>query len=261
MSDPRVSVIIPTCDRPQLVHRAVRSVLAQSSAAREIILVDDASSFDYVSALRALDPSIHVVRLERNAGPAVARNAGLRAATSELVAFLDDDDEFHPGYLARAAAALAEAPATVGLCWTGVLLKPSNSDDPRASRVRDFAPRIRDQRSLLLAFLSIGLGHGVTVRRECFAQVGGFSEDLRLVEDTEWFLRFLSHGYLPTVVPGVHVTVHCHEDPRLTSLEHDSARLHECGVVLERMAAVLDAHPYLRDKLRFAVGLSGQDPL
>lgn len=258
MSLPSVSVIIPTFDRPALAERAVRSVLAQTHRPREIIIVDDASAERYAPALGRLDPAITVLELEANRGPAGARNAGLRAATSELVAFLDDDDEYLPSCLGSVASALAGAHRTVGLCWTGVLLELAGGGGPRASRIRDLAPRIVDRRSLLESFLAIGLGHGVAVRRECFLEVGGFSEELRLVEDTEWFLRFLSRGYTPMAVPGVFVTVHCHRGSRLTSVERDAARLRECEVVLDRMAPFLAGHPYLRVALQHAIGLSGR---
>jgi glycosyltransferase involved in cell wall biosynthesis len=257
MREASISVIIPTFDRPKLAERALESVRCQTRKAGEIIVVDDGSRRCYAETLGLHDPAIRVIRLGTNLGPAAARNAGLRVASGEIICFLDDDDEYHPQYLSVVNEALREAPADVGLCWTGVLVKWCESTRLQ-SRVRDYSPRIRDRKSLLQSFLSIGLGHGVAVRRSCFAEVGPFCEGLRLVEDTEWFLRFLARGYVPLAIPGVHVTVHCHEESRLTSAERDIARRRECEVVLIRMAAFLTGHPDLRDMLQSTVGLSGR---
>lgn len=250
-----VSVIVPTFERPALAERAIVSVLRQTHAPGEVIVVDDGSPSDYGARLASLDPSIRVVRLDRNHGPAGARNAGLAIASGDVVCFLDDDDEYHSTYVARVTDALAASPEDVGLCWTGVLLKRNGA---AGDRVRDYAGAIHDRRSLLESFLAIGLGHGIAVKRRCFTDVGAFSDDLRLAEDTEWFLRFLARGYLPTVVPGVEVTVHCHDGERLTDVDRDVARRRECGVVLDRMASFLDGYPYLRAMLVNAVGLSGR---
>src|SRR5262249_31580706 len=150
---------IPTFDRPKLAERALESVRCQTIKAGEIIIVDDGSRLPYAARVGQEDPTIRVIRLGKNLGPAAARNAGLRVASGEIICFLDDDDEYHPEYLSVVNEALLEASADVGLCWTGVVIKWRESKRMQ-SRVRDYAPRIHDEKSLLQSFLSIGLGHG-----------------------------------------------------------------------------------------------------
>lgn len=98
---PAVSIIIPTFRRPERAVEAARSALAQAcSAPFEVVLVDNDPSGSALALLRAMsDPRISVVH-EPRAGVANARNAGLRAATGDLIAFLDDDEIAPPDWLA-----------------------------------------------------------------------------------------------------------------------------------------------------------------
>lgn len=99
-----VSVVVPTRNRPALLREAVGSVLTQSHAALEVVVVDDGDDppepFD--------DPRVRVVRNEGPAGASGARNTGLRAARGDLIAYLDDDNLMGPHWL-RALVARAEA--------------------------------------------------------------------------------------------------------------------------------------------------------
>ena len=96
-----VSVVVPCYRCEQTIERAVESVAKQTLLPAEIILVDDASSDATPEVLRRLQLRfgrdwIRIVELERNAGPATARNAGWEVATQKYVAFLDADDAWHP---------------------------------------------------------------------------------------------------------------------------------------------------------------------
>ena len=94
---PLVSVVVPTYDRPQLVVRAVRSVLAQTLEAIEVIVVQDGPNGSTVQALAQIeDPRLNVHVLAENVGTAAASNAGVARARAQWIAFLDDDDEFLP---------------------------------------------------------------------------------------------------------------------------------------------------------------------
>lgn len=101
MSD-LISVIIPTHKRPQLVPRAVKSALAQTVQAIEVIVVVDGPDPTTVEVLEQIqDPRLKVVVLPVNVRLAGARNAGVEAAQGTWVAFLDDDDEWLPHKLER----------------------------------------------------------------------------------------------------------------------------------------------------------------
>jgi len=94
---PLVSVIVPTRNRPKLLGRALNSVFNQTHPNLEIIVVDDASTDgtkDFVTGLA--NPAVRYIRHDTNRGGSAARNTGIRAATGDYIAFLDDDDEWEP---------------------------------------------------------------------------------------------------------------------------------------------------------------------
>ena len=98
----RVSAIIPVHNRPDMIVRAVESVLAQTRPVDEIVIVDDGSEHPVDrAALEARDPRIKVLLLPQNVGGSGARNAGIDAATGDWVAFLDSDDLWLPERLER----------------------------------------------------------------------------------------------------------------------------------------------------------------
>lgn len=91
-----VSVIIPFFNRSNIIKRAIDSVLNQTHENFEIILIDDASTenTDELDALVRMNDKIHIYHLEKNGGPAIARNYGIKHSKGEYIAFLDSDDEF-----------------------------------------------------------------------------------------------------------------------------------------------------------------------
>ena len=110
LADPMdYSVIIPTHNRPQLVVRAIRSVLAQTCAPRHVIVIDDASEPPLVLPTDLSGP-IRIIRHGRPVGGAAARNTGLREAPTSVVAFLDDDDEWMPAKMEIQLAWLRDHP-------------------------------------------------------------------------------------------------------------------------------------------------------
>jgi glycosyltransferase involved in cell wall biosynthesis len=112
MSAPDVSVIIPTRNRAPLVRRAVQSALAAARRGDEIIVVDDGSTDE---TARSLDAYVDRIRYVRSAqvGPGAARNLGIREARSDLVAFLDSDDEWMPDKLALQRALMCTSTVLV----------------------------------------------------------------------------------------------------------------------------------------------------
>lgn len=132
---PTVSVILPTCDRPQLWPRALRSVLRQTFTDFEVLLVD---SNRRTSPLREhpyiaealTDPRVRLIEPSPpTTSSATARNAGLANARGDWVTFLDDDDEYRPDKIAAQLALAQETGARFVLCGYTVNL-------PRRRRTR-----------------------------------------------------------------------------------------------------------------------------
>ena len=116
-----VSVVIPTCGRPDLLQRAVRSALAQTLRAIEVVVVIDGEDPGTRLAMERVayqDPRLHVLALPKSVGGSDARNRGVDAAAGEWIAFLDDDDEWFPGKLQAQLDAVAPstAPIVIGTC-------------------------------------------------------------------------------------------------------------------------------------------------
>jgi glycosyltransferase involved in cell wall biosynthesis len=109
MISPRVSVVIPTLRRSELLLRAVKSVLAQTMPAFELIVVVDGQDPETSGALKNIgDCRVRVIENEKSVGPGASRNAGVRCAASAWIAFLDDDDEWLPTKLERQLVAANE---------------------------------------------------------------------------------------------------------------------------------------------------------
>lgn len=105
-----VSVITPTYNRPEILREAIGSLLAQSFADWEMLVVDDGSEPSVQPIVDCYaDPRLRYVRLE-HAGRSVARNRGLELARGDLIGFLDDDDLYHPDKLAHEIAILRAHP-------------------------------------------------------------------------------------------------------------------------------------------------------
>ncbi|GGA84280.1 glycosyl transferase family 2 [Neiella marina] len=131
-NQPLVSVYIPTKNRPQLLKRAIDSVLAQTYPAVEIVISDDGSTDDtpdFVRSLQKQHSNIVYLREEQSKGACHARNKAIRAASGEFVTGLDDDDRFAPNRIASFVKAWQ--PEVSFLCSLnyiddGVKLRPSH---------------------------------------------------------------------------------------------------------------------------------------
>lgn len=180
---PRVTVVIPTFDRPELTERAVVSALEQSLRELEVIVVDDGSR-TICEDVRKLDARVRYVCLADNRGPASARNRGIWMARGELIAFLDSDDVWLEHHLAVVLEGLERYPQAV-LATTSPGFKILEGEP--ALSVVDALPR-------LVLINPVGFVPGVVVRRSAIRDVGGFDERLRIAEDDELWLRLALGG-------------------------------------------------------------------
>lgn len=101
----RISCIIPTRDRCQMVLEAIESARKQNHDQMEIIVVDDGSEDNTLAQVNALFPGVITIRLA-GVGPGAARNAGVAAATGDVLMFLDSDDIWLAGHVTRLAETL-----------------------------------------------------------------------------------------------------------------------------------------------------------
>jgi glycosyltransferase involved in cell wall biosynthesis len=214
-SSPRISVVIPLYNKQGTIGRAIHSVLRQGVADLEVIVVDDGSTDGSVQQVLAIDDARVALIRQANAGPGRARNAGAREARAELLAFLDGDDEWLPGFLAAGVAALSQHPDAVAYAC-------SYDTGAFAHRVTDKVSRLTQTPALLqpptvavgsdwLKYALDGLHSSATiVRTSSFRKAGGFYDRERCLwgEDSYLWGQILFMGPIywdPT--PRIHFHV------------------------------------------------------
>jgi glycosyltransferase involved in cell wall biosynthesis len=256
-----VSVVIPTYNRAGLLERAVRSVLPQCRPGDEIIVVDDGSTDNTEAVARAFGaPVVRYLRVEhRGAGP--ARNAGIKAATSHLVAFLDSDDTWMPGKLTWQRNILEHFPEILFLFSDFAVLSDDSGElihnylqhwhgDKRPwdailgpgiastaiEGISASAPPFTLHRGRLYETLIQGW-YVVTctaiARRVEAGDALRFAEDLRTLEDYECFARLAGRG-LAGYMDCETAWQHAHSGERVTGV--DPATRADCAVkIIERV--------------------------
>jgi hypothetical protein len=187
-----VSVVIPAFNAQDYLEECLNSVLAQTGVTLEVAVVDDGST-DRTVEIASRFPGVTCVRTAHH-GPAAARNAGIAATTAPLIAFIDADDVWPPDKLSMQADMLRQHPAAAmafGDCRQFDRHGPRERTEFEANgfgRARWSTALVADAYISLLQENFITTG-SVLMRRDALQCVGGFSEDLRLVEDLELWLR------------------------------------------------------------------------
>ncbi len=201
-------MIIPAYNRANVLPRAIKSVLNQTFTDYEIIVVDDASTDDTGAVARNSDGPLRVICHELNRGPAAARNTGIRAARGAYVAFLDSDDEWLPGKLARQIGLLEGLGTSYNACCSGrILTHPVLG----YSWERHLPAQEHWTRYLLINGCDFG-GSTMVARRGVFEHTGLFDENLPRYEDWDWLLRYVA-DYDLAIVPEPQAIKHLSPPP------------------------------------------------
>lgn len=196
-SAPRVSVVIPTHNRSALLRVAVHSALAQTLAGIEVIIVDDGSTDATADVVRAIrDPRVKYLRNDPARGAAGARNAGVRAAAGEWLAFLDDDDQWFPDKLEKQLRALESAPRA-SLCLSSYVCHSGPEQVEYIGGERWFS--LIDFRRGVDPLYRLIVTSGWMVRRSHLLEAGLFDESIPVWEDWELAIRLSRRG------PFIHV--------------------------------------------------------
>ena len=205
--NPKVSVIIPTYNRADLLPRAVNSVLAQTYDDCEIIIVDDCSPDNTQDVIASFtDPRVRSIRHEVNRGAATARNTGIENARGEYIAFLDDDDELTPGSIARRVNLLDESPPDVGMICGNVKIV---DDSTGAEVVMDLSGSLPDQ-DMATRCLAADLPtppSAMLVRASAVREVGAIDSRYNMMEDKNFACR-LALRYGIKMIPEIYAIYH-----------------------------------------------------
>lgn len=197
-----VSVVIPVYNGARYLNAAIQSVLAQTKAPREIILVDDGSTDDSAMVIQKAAASAPLplrYAPQANQGTASARNRGIEQATCPLIAFLDQDDLWLPEKLSRQCELLRRHPAA-GYSITHVELLLDNDGPP--------PPWLRA--GWLAGPQPVFLPSCMLVRRRTLQEIGVFDPALRNGSDTDWFARARGAGVAVAIADEVLVRYRVH---------------------------------------------------
>jgi peptidoglycan/xylan/chitin deacetylase (PgdA/CDA1 family)/GT2 family glycosyltransferase len=194
-----VSVIIPAYNAEGFLAEAIASVRRQRSVPREIIVVDDGSTDGTRELAKSLGVQLHE---QKNCGVSVARNTGVKLATSPWIAFLDADDVWEPEKLALQWTALEIAPSSL-MCITGSRYFNERGELPGGlDAIKEFrSVRLESlgepglylcephSYARALARVNFIVHSAILISREVFQMSGGYDEKMRLAEDLDWLLR------------------------------------------------------------------------
>ena len=201
----RVSVVIPLYNGGGTLGHTLASVLAQTHADFEVIVVDDGSTDGGGEIVRRChDPRVRLAS-QANRGVSAARNRGIEEATSDWVAFLDADDEWHPAFLERTVG-LARAFPEVSAIFANYAMSGTEKNVHRV--VPSCAGLLDNYFSFCLANTGEGMhSSSVLARRTALQAVGGFPVGVTHFEDVDtwWRLAWTGPvGYIPEALAVYH---------------------------------------------------------
>ncbi len=218
---PLVTVVVPTCRRPEMLGRALASVLAQTYRNLEVIVASDnapgsacdIATSEVVARCAGGDGRVRLVHTAGGVGAGAARNLACRQAGGEYLAFLDDDDEFLPDKVQTQLRYMREADLDMSwqdVAWydeRGRLVEP---------RVLDPCPDFSREGLLRAHVLTpISPTSIYMLRRSLFERTEGFGE---VATGQDWWLmlRCIEAGARIGYMPGVHVRQYLHAGERLS---------------------------------------------
>ena len=211
-----VSAIITTHNRkPEMVVRAVKSVLRQTYKNIEIIIVDD-SSPDFIqrktveNSVCSLSDKIVYIKNDVCQGACAARNTGLKYAHGEYVGFLDDDDEWRYDKIEKQLAAFTDD--SIAMVYSGILYVDEVN---RRKFYEDNQYEKGKMFELLLRSNIIGSTSNPLIKKQCINDVGGFDVSMQSSQDYDLWIR-IARKYQINYVDAPLVKYHLHPGYRIT---------------------------------------------
>jgi glycosyltransferase involved in cell wall biosynthesis len=236
---PSFSVVIPAYEAAAFIAGAVESALAQTVPPNEVIVVDDGSTDDLQGAVAPYAERVLLIHKE-NGGLASARNAGVRAASGDFVAFLDADNVYLPEFL-EGLSELATARPDLDIVTTDAYLELQGKVYGRYYRGKARFVGDDQRRGIIHQHFIFGNG---AIRRAALLAVGGYDETV-VAEDTELFTRMILGGSRVGLVDEPLCIYRIREG----SLSSNRPRMLRAGVVVLERAST---HPSLtQEELRY----------
>ncbi len=193
MQNPKVSVIIISYNRAQLLKVAMQTVFDQTFEDFELLIIDDGSPDDTENTVKAFhDPRLRYIKHAQNQGEGAARNSGVQHAEGEYIAFLDDDDEWLPNKLQLQVELLDAQPKHVGFVHSALInfYADTGEEVEKKRPVETVSGKVFD-RLLQDNFVILST---VMARKECFDAAGPFDLSIPAGLDYDMWVR-ISQNY------------------------------------------------------------------
>lgn len=221
-----ISVVLALYNGSRYVVEAVKSVGAQSTLPLELIIVDDGGHDDSVALVSALALPFDVrVVKQLNAGQSAARNAGIRVARGEFIAFIDQDDAWRPSHLAGLLAQLRDEPETAWV-FSDFDLVDGNGETMVRDYVAQTVPTLqRNTVAELLDHDLMALPSASLMRRDALREVGGFDRRFSGYEDDDLYVRLFRSGWRVTPLARSTVRYRTHDANASSSVAYLRSRL------------------------------------
>lgn len=197
ISSPTVSVVIPLYNHERYIREAIMSVLIQSCAPIEVIVIDDGSTDDSLSVvaeIAATDPRIIYWSQVNQDAPQTINN-GIRRACGDIVAVLNSDDVYHPERLKHCVQLLSNEPE-ISAVFTGLTFIDSSSEPTNCEGFERLLEFYRESGDLALSLFNGNFfvtTSNLVIRRSIFDEIGYFSE-LRYAHDLDFYMRVIRAG-------------------------------------------------------------------
>lgn len=198
-SEPGVSIIIPTYKRVDYLRRLLNSIYNQTYRDFEVIIVDDNSPNikeynDLIEEFRLKNNDIKFIRNAKNMGAPHSRNKGIHEARYDLLALVDDDDEWEPKKLEKQVSLMGKSDNNVGLVYTWAKI---NFKD---NIVGEYKSRIKGQKLENLLNDNFIPSPSVLVKKRAINAASLFDESLPSCQDWDMWVRIVQAGYSLEVV-------------------------------------------------------------
>lgn len=248
-----IDVVIPAYNAGAFITQTLQSVLLQDAPIHSVIVVNDGSSDDTQSQVRAFQeqhPQLKIVLIDQmNAGLSAARNAGIRHSQANYIALLDADDLWHPTKLSSQIALFDKSQnPQLGVVYCAYELINTAGNLLPSKEQALIAPKLRGHvyKSLLRGNFISGSGSSVLIARAVFDQVGLFDEQLRACEDWDMWLRIAQY-YSFDYVDQTLVSIRVHPN----NMQKDLGRMVTAELmVLNKFYERGQSNPFLLWKLR-----------
>lgn len=223
---PKATVIIPAYNAMTYLPQTLASVLNQTFADFEVLIINDGSTDDIILwASEICDPRVRLISQD-NQGLPGARNTGIAHAQGEYIAFLDADDFWEPTKLEKQANCLDSKPE-VGLVYTWTLLVDQHGKSTGTVMAAQIEGNVWEK--LLLGDV-VGNGSSAMIRRRCFESVGLFDTELSSIEDCDMWVRIAAHYGLAVIKE---VLVYYRQHPSNMSRDYDRM-MHNSRLKIEK---------------------------